>query len=182
MTRAANVQRGSRSQELWPPQKANSGHQPQTLLAAHTGCLKMSHAAVPLELHFKYGGRTSIVSGQGLFPSLDVNQLTAGMLKALLAQTLHILPGNQTLRLGGWRALPQEERIMSASKAAFAFDADREVLFHNDGEGKALKDEEALGSLYVMDKLVVKVSVSAFAKSPNGTYVSCTLRQARSRL
>jgi hypothetical protein len=128
----------------------------------------MSHAAVPLELHFKYGGCTSIVPGQGLFPSLDVNQLTVGMLKALLAQTLHILPGNQTLRLGGWRALPQKERpmerVMSASKAAFAFDADREVLFHKDGEGEVLKDEEALGSLFVMDKLVVKVSVSAFQK------------------
>lgn len=140
----------------------------------------MSHAAVPLELHFDYGWRTSIVPGQGLFPSLDVNQLTVGMLKALLAQKLHILPGNQTLRLVGWRALSQEERVQglyadytmdnriqigleqktSKKCSEPAFDADREVLFHNNGEGEALKDEEALGPLYVMDKLVVKVSVS----------------------
>jgi hypothetical protein len=140
----------------------------------------MSHAAVPLELHFDYGLRTSIVPGQGLFPSLDVNQLTVGMLKALLAQKLHILPGNQTLRLVGWRGLPQEERIQglyadytmdnrnqieleqktSKKCSELAFDADREALFHNNGEGEALKDDEALASLYVMDKLVVKVSVS----------------------
>jgi hypothetical protein len=135
---------------------------------------------MPLELHFKYGWRTSIVPGQGLFPSLDMNQLTVGILKALLAQKLHILPSNQTLRLVGWRALPQKEcvqglyayytmdnrnRIKLEQKTSkkcseLAFDADRDVWFYNNGEGEALKDEEALGSLYVMDKLEVKVSVS----------------------